>query len=309
MVGVLGLQVVAMVPASAAALTTVGWNISKPHPGDTAVRYTWTFTTATTGTIAKIDMTVPAGTAGAALTVADIYGVPAGGTIALVGTTVTYTLATPTSVSSGIKVLLAVDGFTNTSTTGTYTSNVTTSTSVPAAIDGPTASASVTIASNATTVTVVIARSTSFSDNLTGFTFPMDPGTANDMTQVEQLIVKSNAANGYTLNIKATALQTGAPVQTIPSVSTGIAVGVVSGSFTADRWGYAATITGTGLRQGAGLSAGSYVGYTTAGENAISAAGPTNTDTINLTHRVKIDFGQAAGTYNSTITYIVTPSY
>jgi hypothetical protein len=64
------------------------------------------------------------------------------------------------------------------------------------------------------------------------------------------------------------------------------------------------------VRQGAGFNvSGNYVGYTTAGENAVVSAGPTNSDSIALTHRVKIDYGQGAGTYTSTITYTVAETY
>jgi hypothetical protein len=302
------LQLVAAAPSSAATLTTVGWNISKPHPGDTAVRYTWSFTTATAATLSKVTFTVPTGTAGASLTVVDAYGVPAGGTAALSGTTVTYTLASATSVAAAVKVLLAIDGFTNTATPGSYTSSVSTFNTTPAVVDGPTASAAVSLVSNATTAAVEIARSTIFTDNLTSMNFPMDPVVATDVTRPETLTVKSNSATGYALSISATTLGDGLG-NTVPAVTAGVATGIASASFTANRWGYTATETGSSTLQGALTTVGNYVGYTTAGDDMIVSTGPTNGDTISLTHRVKINYGQEAGTYNSTISYLVVPSY
>src|SRR5207245_2494636 len=86
----LGVQLAAALPASAATLTNVSWTESRPIPGDTGVRYTWLFTTATTATLSKVTFTVPSGTAGASLTVTDVSGMPSGGTATLSGTTVTY---------------------------------------------------------------------------------------------------------------------------------------------------------------------------------------------------------------------------
>jgi len=78
---------------------------------------------------------------------------------------------------------------------------------------------------------------------------------------------------------------------------------------TANRFGFAASGTGVGTVQGAGLAGGNYVGYTTSGEVAFSATGPTNGDTIALVNRAKINNLQPADTYTGTITYTVTPGY
>jgi hypothetical protein len=305
----MGLQLVSALPASAAAFTNVSWNISKPIPGDTAVRYTWLFTATTTGTVATATFTVPAGTTLSAPSVTDIAGLPSGGTVSLAGTTVTYT-PTAASVAAGTKCLIAIDGFTNTATPGTYTSSVTTNTSVPAVIDGPTVSGnSQILVNNATTVSVVIARSSTFADSLSSFQLLMDPSLAanGDLTSpVETLTVKSNAANGYQLNVKATALTDGLG-HTIANVNAGMAS--ASSTFNADKTGYMATKTGVGTLGGTLGTAGNYAGYTTSGENFLTSAGPTNVDTASVTHRVKIDYGQGAGTYTSTVTYTLGETY
>ena len=151
-------------PAYAAALTNVSWSLSNPQPSSTSVRYTWSFTTATTGTIASVTFTVPAGTAGVP-SVVDVYGLT-GGSAALVGTTVTYTVTTPASVASGTSILVSLDGFTNTGTANSaYTSTVTT---VVGGVNTDTAASSaVGINSNTTAVNVVVARSTGW-DRLLG---------------------------------------------------------------------------------------------------------------------------------------------
>jgi hypothetical protein len=305
----MGLQLAAALPASAATLTNVSWSTSRPIPGDTSVRYTWLFTTATTATLSKVTFTVPAGTAGASLTVADVAGIPSGGTATLAGTTVTYSF-TSASVTSGTKSMLALDGFTNTSTPGAYASAVNTFNTTPASVDGPTNSPNVSFNSNTTPVTVVIGRSTAFTDNLNGFTFLMDPSLAanSDLTQAEGLTVKSNAASGYALNVSATAL-TDTQSNVIPGATAGVATGVTTAAFPVDKWGYQMSRVGVGTIQGALATAGNYVGYTTAGENAIVSAGPTNVDTITITHRVKIDYARDSGTYDSVITYDVVETY
>lgn len=59
-----GAVVVAAPAASAAALTNVARSVSNAHPRATNVRYSWNGTTATTGTVSKVTMGMPAGTVG-----------------------------------------------------------------------------------------------------------------------------------------------------------------------------------------------------------------------------------------------------
>ncbi len=303
---------IGMEPANAATLTDVSWSTSKAHPGDTAVRYTWSFTTATTGTVASVTFSVPTGTAGASLTVVDNYGIGAG-TAALSGTTVTYTVTTPASIASGTPILLAIDGFTNTATTGTYNSTVTTRDGVPATIDTATSN-SVTFDNNTTALTVVVARTLAFTNNTDSILMLMDPTLAAlaDRTHTgTSLTVATNAASGYNLSAKATDL-TGS-TKTIDRVTTGTAVGVASGAFTTNRWGFtvpAPTNGGLGtLARSGQLASNEYVGHTAADQAIVTNNGPTNGDTVPVTTRVKIDYLQAAVTYSSTITYTASPSY
>ena len=65
------------------------------------------------------------------------------------------------------------------------------------------------------------------------------------------------------------------------------------------------------LLPGAFMTAGDYVGYTTGGETAATATGPTGNsgDTFVINNRVKINYDTPGGVYSTTITYLVTPSY
>ncbi|GLZ00200.1 hypothetical protein [Actinoplanes sp. NBRC 103695] len=306
---VAGGVVVTGAPASAAALTNVGWSISKPHPGDSGVRYSWNFTTATLGTIRTVAFDVPAGTSGGALSVTDVYGITAGGTASLSGTTVTYTMASGLSVGPGVNVLVAIDGFTNTATPGTYASTVTTQTSVPATIDTA-GSNTVSVSNNSTSVTVKVARSTGFSLNTTGFTMMLDPSVPalTDRTQPVTLSVMTNAANGYALDTRIDHQLQGSGA-TMAASSAGKATGFSGGAFPVNTFGYTVGVTGAGTANGAGFASTGYVGYTTAGETVASATGPTNGDTVTLTNRARVDFLQKSDAYTGTVTYTVTPSY
>jgi hypothetical protein len=299
-------------PANAAALTGVGWAVSNSQVSATGITYSWQLTPATTATLSSIAMTVPAGTAGTPA-IAATYGIGAG-SVGMSGTTVTYTVTTPAPVSSGTPIYIELSGFTNTGTAGSYTSVVTTDNGT--SVDTGT-SQSVTFGATTTLATVVVSKSMTVTNDTTAFQLLMDPGVAalSDLNKNVTLNVKTNAGNGYSLNVKAGLLTNGGGL-TIPAASTGIGTGVASGSFAANTFGYKMTATAgnaSGVTvQGAGLSvSGDYVGYTNAGETAASATGPTGDagDTIVLTNRAKINYDTPGGVYSTTITYIVTPSY
>ncbi len=296
---------------NAAALTGVGWAASNAQISATSITYSWQFTPATTATLSSVTLTVPTGTAGTPAIAAN-YGIGAG-SVGLSGTTVTYTITTPVSLTSATPIYIELSGFTNTGTAGSYTSVVTTSNG--SSVDTGT-SQSVTFGATTTAATVVVSKSMTVTNDTTAFTLLMDPGVTAlaDLNKDVTLNVKTNAGSGYGLSVKAGLLTSGG--ETIPVASPGIATGVATGSFAANTFGYKMTATAgnaSGLAvQGAGLSvANNYVGYTTAGETAASATGPTGAsgDTIVLNNRVKISYDTSGGVYTSTITYTVTPSY
>ncbi|RAG85778.1 hypothetical protein DN069_09730 [Streptacidiphilus pinicola] len=110
---------------TARALSGPGWSVSSTSVGATNAGYTFTFTTATASlTITSVTMSVPPGTAGTP-TLGSVTPSGLGGSVSLSGTTLTYSgisllTLTPTAFS------IEVDGLTNTSTAGTYTSEIVT---------------------------------------------------------------------------------------------------------------------------------------------------------------------------------------
>lgn len=301
--------------AFAATMTNASWAISNNQVGTTGVQYTYNFTTATAGTVGSITMTVPSGTTGTP-TVAQNEGVGAG-SIALSGTTLTYSVTTPASISSGIPIELAIGGLTNTTTAGSYTSTITTMNNAsPAVAIDSVATASDSIGANNTAVAVNVAESTSFSTDTTAYTMNMDPSLAALAIQSKtvNLTVTSNAGKGFTLSVKDAGLKA------TSGTSTYQIAGATSGMTTAAAWpgashfGYSATVTGTGGSPALGGTlgtSGNYAGYTAAGENVLTTSGPTGNSGISLAlnNKVQIDYSAAAGSYSDTLTYTVTPSY
>ncbi|MGH9013412.1 MAG: hypothetical protein ACRDZ1_05690 [Acidimicrobiia bacterium] len=309
LVVVVGAGLLWAVPASAAALTNVQWSVSNNQQGATGVKYTFDFTTATTGTVATVDMSVPAGTGGTPSVTAN-YGIGAG-TVALASNTLTYTVTSPASVSAGTPILIEISGLTNTSTLGSYQSNVTTKTSVPATIDGPTASNSVSIAGTNTAVEVVIAKSLTFTNDTASFRFLMDPGNAalSTASKAVALSVLTNATGGYTLTAKDNAAGLLSGTDTIARFTSNGQTGANLFDTEVNVFGYELAVTGATLPASMGSS--KYAGYTSAGETIASRTGPTGAtaDTVTVTNKVKIDYGQDAGTYTDTVVYTATPTY
>lgn len=296
--------------AAAATPTNMSWTVSSNQVGATNTTYSYSFTTATTGTIKFITFAVSGSGLAGTPAISRAYGIGAG-TVARSGQTITYTVTTPVSVSAGIPIYIALSGLTNSSTAGSYTTVVTTQTSAPATIDTGTTPA-VTLASNNTAVTVSLAQSLTFGVNVTAFELDMDPSlpALADQTATVGLTVQTNANSGYTLAVadSAAGLQssgTGNP--TIAKASTGKATSVAWPG--APAWGY--TVTGTGATIDAAFSGSKYAGYTAGGETIASRTGPTGagTDSITIANRVAINYAVPAGTYSDTVTYTVTPNY
>ena len=311
-IGAAGLQIVGMEAAGAAALTDVSWSVSKAHPGDTSVRYTYSFTTASSGTVASVTFSVPAGTGGSP-TVGDVYGLGAG-TVGLAADTLTYTVSSPVAVSANTPILVEIEGMTNTSTPGGYTSSIATRTNVPADIDTATSN-TVTFDNNTTTLDVIVARTITFSNNTDNILMLMDPSlpALSDRSHTgTSLAIATNAANGYTLSARATDL-TGSG-ETLARISNGTATGIADGSFTTNRWGFriptAPTNGGNGsVTRDGDLANDEWVGHTASDQTIVTQSDPTNGDTIPVSHRVKIDYLTPAVDYQSVITYTAAPSY
>jgi hypothetical protein len=296
--------------ASAATLSNMSWTVSNSQTGKTGNTYSYAFKTATTATLTAVTMTVPSGTAGTPA-VGTVYGLGAG-TVALSGTTLTYTVTSPVSVNSGISVYLSFTGLTNTATAGTYTSTITTQKSGPTTVDTGT-TGSVVFGTSSTTATVTVGQTLTFTNSNPSFTLEADPTMLNtNQTATVVLSVLTNASQGYTLAMSDTGLSRTAPAFTIPDVSTGPTVGVAT--FPAEGFGVSASLAsgGTdGATLASGLTGGQWVGYPSTAANFLTTTGPTGAtaDTLTLTNQVAVNYSVPAGTYSDTITYVATPSY
>jgi hypothetical protein len=119
---------------TSSALSAVGWTSSSTSTSQTAVTYTWTFTTGAAGTLSEAAMTVPSGTSStpALVSATTTPAVTlAGAAISLSGTTLSLTF-TGVHVPAATAFTVVVSGFTNTATAGSYSSSVVTkNSSVP----------------------------------------------------------------------------------------------------------------------------------------------------------------------------------
>ena len=285
--------------ALAGSLTNMNWATSSNMIGVTSQQYTWNFTTATTGTIKSVTFTVPATTAGTAANVA-VYGLGAGTWSGPTAGVITYTVTSAVSIGSGVQIYAAANGITNPTATGSFSSVITTQTSAPATIDSGTAS-SVTFANNQTAVTIVIPESMTFTNDTSAFTLiPVPSGSA--ATKAVTLTVQTNAKSGYSLTASNTSLTNG--TQTLAEMTTSGAASLVLDQFAAQG-------TCTGCTIAAPYNSSNYVGYGSSATAVAShgVATGTTADTVVLTNAIQVDYGAGEGSFTSTITYVVTPSY
>jgi hypothetical protein len=303
------LLLLAAAPAFAAGtLTTMSWTVSNSQTGKTGITYAFAFKTASSASISKVTMTVPAGTAGA-VAAGTVYGVGAG-TISLVGTTLTYNVTTPVIIPANIPVYISFTNLTNTTISNNYTSLISTFNGGAGVDTGTTPQ--VYFGLSQTGVTTSVGQTLTFSNDTPSFSLAVDPtGLSLSQAQAVTLTVKTNAHAGYTLAAYDTGMAQGV-VYTIAAVTAGPGTGL--GTFPAKGFGAQATMT-TGGTDGATLAAGlagsNWVGYPLAGATFLSATGPTGTtaDTLVLNNQVDVDYTVPAGTYTDTINYVATPSY
>ena len=213
-VGLIGISVQSAFAAG--TLTSLSWAVSNNQGGATAAQYSYSFKTATAGTIKTITFTVSGGTLTGTPTIVANYGIGAG-TVARSGNVITYTVTSAVSVSPAIPIFIEFGGLTNPAA-GSYTTAIVTQTSVPATIDSGT-TPSVTFAATNTAKTIVVAPSLTFTLDTTAFQLTLDPSLAALSTQTKtiNMPVLTNANSGYTLPVANTAAglqatETGNPV-------------------------------------------------------------------------------------------------
>jgi hypothetical protein len=177
-------------PATAATFTSVTWTTSKSTTGASAVSYTYTFTAGTSASLSSVTMTVPSGTAGTPTVGTVSPAGLAGGSVDLASSTLTYSF-TPVQVAAGTAVSIKINGLTNTSTAGTYTSTVTTNSGARSVDTGTTGSVVLTgtaltspawsVSSStvgATGVSYTYTFTTARTSFITSVTMTVPPGTA-----------------------------------------------------------------------------------------------------------------------------------
>ena len=139
--------------AFAAPLTTPFVSPSSNYAGK-ASQYAIQFTTATTGTIAKVKMDFPALTLLTNARVIDATGIGAG-TLSVVGDSLIYTVTSPQSISSGTEITIFVGKIANSSTAASSNVAITTLNGSDGIIDGPTNGSYTLQTKLGTTLTVV----------------------------------------------------------------------------------------------------------------------------------------------------------
>jgi phage tail tape-measure protein len=92
-------------PAGAATLTSVSWSVSNNQVSAADVTYSYSFKTASTGTIKSITFVVSGAGLGGTPAIVRNFGIGAG-SVARAGQTITYTVTTAVSVSTGIPMYL-----------------------------------------------------------------------------------------------------------------------------------------------------------------------------------------------------------
>lgn len=218
----------AAVSITATSLSSPVWSISSSTAGATGVTYSYSFSTASSTSISKVTMSVPPGTAGTP-TLTSVSGVPAGGTLSLASNTLTYSF-TGGWVGGGTAVSIVVGGLTNTTSTGTYTSQIATKNRTTPVDTGTTAAVSISggaltgvswsvsnSASGATGVTYTYRLTTASSATLTKVTASVPPGTAGTPALGTVANVPANgtlslASNTLTYTFPGTAVASGTTI-------------------------------------------------------------------------------------------------
>jgi hypothetical protein len=205
--------------ADAAALVGPTWSSSNTTTGAADTSYTYAFAVATSAPLTSVTMTVPAGTAGTP-TVGAVSPVSLeGGSIALAGSTLTYSF-TSAAIISATAVSVQVNGLTNTGTADSYTAEITTETAGSPVDSGVTPAVSFA----APALTLTSPGSLGWADTLNGSnqsavdTFPADQQfTVNDTT---------GTSAGWHITVSATTFTSG--THTLPDTGSLVFTGSIS---------------------------------------------------------------------------------
>jgi hypothetical protein len=189
--------------ASAATLTGAAWSASKTTDGATGASYTYSFTAATSSALDEITMTVPTGTAGTPSVGTVSPASIAGGSVALSGTTLTYSFTSATIIPDEA-ISVQINGLTNTTTAGSDTSTITTEGSAGAVDTGTTDS--VTFTATALTTPGWSASSTAVGATGTSYTYSFTTASLDVPTSVTMTVPPGTAGTPTLGTVTPTAL-------------------------------------------------------------------------------------------------------
>ncbi len=187
---------------TAGQLTNLGWSASSTAVGATNVGYTYTFTTATTAqTITSFTMTVPPGTSGSPTVGAVSPPQLLGSTVTLSGTTLTLSgLSLPFVIPTAVSI--QINGLTNTTAAGSYTSEIVSNGALASIDSGVTPALSFSGTLNLTSPSSLIWAAT-----LTGSNLSVTDVTAGD--QQFTLDDETGTGAGWHITVAATTLTNG----------------------------------------------------------------------------------------------------
>lgn len=243
------------------------------------------------------------------LSVSDVVGVSSTGYAVLneLAMEVMYVLPSSEAHNSGANWSFKVSNMVNPDE-GTYrVSHVALTSSIGLIYTSSTSDFNVTVSGS---IPIPDARTASFSVSSSNVRLLLDPTQANSSDQSVPLTLSlsTNAAQGYTLTSQLDHLLQTASGHVFPAVSSGTANGVLSGSFPVNTWGYAVSVSGDGVAQGA-LMSGEYVGFCITAENVVSSSIPAPNDVISVTMRARVDYLQPAGAYSANVSWLMNPTY
>jgi hypothetical protein len=244
---------------TATALTALSWATTSTTAG-AAASYTFGFTTSSATNLSSVSMSVPAGTTGTPALgtvtfVSTSQGTQALGSpkISLAGTKLTMTF-TALFVDRGTHVSIQVNGLTNTTAVGTYTSAITTSSNTGAVDSGTTPS--VTLAAASLTSPGWSVSSTAVKQTGVAYTFTASPSAAVTVSGFRMTVpsdtggtpkvgaVQPAAIAGGTVTLSGSTLVYTFPATTLPSGSA-VSIEIDNLTNTAVAGSYVSTITAT----------------------------------------------------------------
>ncbi len=175
---------------------------------------------------------------------------------------------------------------------------------------------SLTFAVNAVTNTSQSVNGTSTTVTTTNGTIPFGTVTSSsNAVAAHDLVVTTNAANGYTVYVKYTGALSDGNSHTIADVSGSNATPAVFTGAGTSGFGYTTQSTtlsggaGTGSGQASRFASSKYAALTSSNIEVARATTAVSSDTTRIGYQVGVSGTQAAGAYTTTVVLTATPTY